>query len=273
MTVDVTIATRNSARTLGSCLEAVHSNIPFNKIIVIDGESTDDTLNIAKSFGAEIFVDDGLLGEVRYLQAQKCETKWIAYIDSDVYVYSSWWPRVSKFTTVPGVGMILALGHTPVDHLPIYEDYLGHMARKYGTAAFSNTLVKRDLVLSCRQLLDNIHAGEDTILAKHISKLNQKIVTIPEQLVFHDKNTFYEHPQAFLRWGQSSRILGGIDGLRNVLKTLKNNLRNWGTFTRETKRLSVSLLLYLIYLWICMVEGYLQAASENKPASTGKRRR
>ena len=257
MRIDVTIATKNSSRTIGNCLQAIRTNIPFRKIIVVDGQSKDNTLQIAKSLGAEIFIDTGLLGKVRYTQAEHCETQWIAYVDSDVYVYPSWWAEVSKFTSIPNVGMISALGHSPIDRLPIYEDYLSHMARKYGSVAFSNTLVRRELVLSCRELLNNIHAGEDTILARHLIKLDMRIITIPEQLAFHDKNTFHEHPGAFLRWGRSSRILGDVAGVRNVAKTLKNNLRNWWTFTRETRRLSFSLLLYLIFLWVCTLKGYL----------------
>jgi glycosyltransferase involved in cell wall biosynthesis len=255
--IDVTIATKNNGRTIGNCLQAIRANIPFRSIIVIDGQSTDNTLQIARSLGAKIFIDTGLLGKIRYAQAEHCETQWIAYVDSDVYVYPSWWAEVSKFTGVPDVGMISALGHSPIDRLPIYEDYLSYMARKYGNVAFSNTLVRRDLVLSCRELLSNIHAGEDSILARHITNLDMRIITIPEQLVFHDKNTFHEHPGAFLRWGCSARILGGIAGIRNVAKTLRNNLRNWWIFTSETRQLSFSLLLYLIFLWGCTLKGYL----------------
>ena len=258
-TIDVTVATKNSAHTLDKCLKAIRANIPVRRLVVVDGGSTDGTLAIAKKYGASVVIEPGPLGRVRYAQAQECSTEWIAYIDSDVYVYKSWWSEVSRHIGDEKVGMVLGFADAPVRTLPIYEIYLKHIARKFGTAAFSNTLVRRRLVLSCRGLLVNIHAGEDTVLARHLSKLNNKIITIPIALFYHDKTAFSDHPKAFYRWGQSSRLVGGTQGVRNLAKTLKNNLRNWLIFTLETKRVSVPLLAFLVYLWGWMLIGFIEA--------------
>jgi glycosyltransferase involved in cell wall biosynthesis len=257
MRIDASVATKNSAKTLGRCLRAIREGIPTEHLVVVDGGSTDNTIEIAKSFGADIKVNTGLLGSVRYSQAQACETDWIAIIDSDVYVYPSWWKEVSAYMKEPNVGMILAIGDAPVDRLSIYESYIEHIARRFGSVAFSNTLVRRELILACNQLLDNIHAGEDTIFGRYLRSLGMRVVTIQKRLVYHDKNIVDEHPDAFLRWGQSLRIRGGIEGARELAKTLKNNIRNWLIFTRETRRVSVNLLLFLLYLWLCTFQGYV----------------
>jgi glycosyltransferase involved in cell wall biosynthesis len=256
--IDVTVATKNSARTLDKCLQAIRANIPVRRLVIVDADSDDRTLAIAKKYDAIVVIEPGPLGRVRFVQAQNCGTDWIAYIDSDVYVYKSWWKEVSQYMGHEKVGMVLGFADAPVTTFPIYEAYLKHIARKFGTAAFSNTLVRRRLVLSCKDLLANIHAGEDTVLARHLDKLNSIIVTIPIALFYHDKAAVSDHPKAFYRWGQSSRLVGGKQGLKNLAKTLKNNIRNWWIFTFETKRLSLPLLAFLIYLWSWMLIGFVK---------------
>ena len=257
--IDVTVATKNSARTLEKCLGAILANIPVHRLVVVDAGSTDGTLEVCKQYRATVVTEPGPLGKVRYAQAENCVTHWIAFIDSDVYVYESWWNEVSRYINDEKVGMILGFADAPITTFPIYEVYLKHIARKFGTAAFSNTLVRRELVLSCKDLLANIHAGEDTVLARHLKRLNKTIVTIPIALVYHDKAAVSDHPKAFYRWGQSSRLVGGRRGVKNVAKTLKNNLRNWAIFTLDTHQLSIPLLAFLIYLWGWMLIGFVEA--------------
>ena len=257
MMIDASIATKNSAKTIARCIMAIRESIPIGRIVVVDGGSTDDTIAIAKSLGAEVRVNRGLLGRVRYFQAQTCSSDWIAIIDSDVYVDPSWWSEVSHYLEESAVGMILAIGDSPKDRLSIYEDYITYTAKRFGSIAFSNTLVRRKLILSCSELLNNVHAGEDTIFGRYLRRIGMRVVTVQKRLVYHDKNIVDEHPGAFLRWGQSLRIRGGKDSARELAKTLKNNLRNWLIFTKETRRLSISLLLFLLYLWFWAFSGYV----------------
>ena len=265
MSVDASIATKNSAKTIARCINAIYENIPVSRLIIVDGGSTDDTVAIARALGAHVILNKGLLGSVRYSQAQEASGEWIAIIDSDVYVYPSWWAEVSQYMKDPDVGMILAIGDSPKDRLPIYEDYVTHIAKRFGSVAFSNTLVRRKLILSCNELLRNVHAGEDTIFGRYLSSIGMRVVTVRKRLVFHDRNIVDEHPAALLRWGQSLRIRGGKDGARELAKTLKNNLRNWLIFTKETRRLSMTLLLFLLYLWLWTFIGYVGIIKATTP--------
>jgi hypothetical protein len=140
----------------------------------------------------------------------------------------------------------------------IYGDYVDHIAYRFGSAAFSNTLVRRELILSCRELTNRVHAGEDTVFARYLGRIGMRIVTVQKRLVYHDKNIVDEHPRAFLRWGESLRMRGGLYGARELIKTLKNNLRNWWVFTKDTHRLSLRLLIFLVYLWFWSLVGYLR---------------
>lgn len=84
----VTILTYNSATHLRRCLDSVQA---FDEILVVDGGSTDGTLDIAREFGARIVpqsetpgpIDDFTSVRIRSFQAAKHD--WIFWIDSDEF--------------------------------------------------------------------------------------------------------------------------------------------------------------------------------------------
>ncbi|MGD0423211.1 MAG: glycosyltransferase [Candidatus Bathyarchaeia archaeon] len=69
MSVETSIATKNSAKTIARCIKAIRESIPVSRLVVVDGGSTDDTVAIARSLGAHVILNKGLLGSVRYSQA------------------------------------------------------------------------------------------------------------------------------------------------------------------------------------------------------------
>ncbi len=88
----VEILTLNSGKTLRRCLESLKD---FDDIMVIDGNSTDDTASIAKEYGARIFpqsdapaynikIED--FSAVRNIGVREARHKWFLYIDSDEYI-------------------------------------------------------------------------------------------------------------------------------------------------------------------------------------------
>jgi glycosyltransferase involved in cell wall biosynthesis len=92
--IDVAVATKNNEATIRRCLGSIRQNIPVKHLIVVDGGSTYGMLTIARQFDTRIVTETGLLGRVRYRQAEESCTEWVAYVDSDVYVYPNWWPNL-----------------------------------------------------------------------------------------------------------------------------------------------------------------------------------
>lgn len=88
----IEILTRNSEQTLGQCLESVKD---FEDIIILDGNSTDRTLKIARHYGCRIFkqyeTNEPLVrindfSEVRNKGLAYAKFDWFMFIDSDEYL-------------------------------------------------------------------------------------------------------------------------------------------------------------------------------------------
>ena len=79
----VVILTRDSARTLKKCMDAVMFENP-SEIIAVDRLSTDSTIAILRRYGVRILVDNiGSLGFSRQLGAIAARNDYVAFVDSD----------------------------------------------------------------------------------------------------------------------------------------------------------------------------------------------
>jgi glycosyltransferase involved in cell wall biosynthesis len=80
----VVIPVRNAERLLSACLESALQERP-HAIIVVDGQSTDRSVEIAREFGATVISDEGRgLPVARQLGAELAATRYVALIDADV---------------------------------------------------------------------------------------------------------------------------------------------------------------------------------------------
>lgn len=84
--ISVVIITKNSEGTLEECLSAVQQNKPA-EIIVVDGNSADRTLEIARNYTSMIYSDEGGgKSGARQIGAERATQEYIAYVDSDVFL-------------------------------------------------------------------------------------------------------------------------------------------------------------------------------------------
>jgi glycosyltransferase involved in cell wall biosynthesis len=82
--ISVIVCAKNAERTIEQCLESVRKSRP-SEVIVVDGNSTDDTVGIARQFTENVYSDEGKgLAYARQLGAEKASSTYISYVDSDV---------------------------------------------------------------------------------------------------------------------------------------------------------------------------------------------
>ncbi len=88
--VSIVIPTRNSSRTLPICLSSISRQTYGNiEIIVVDGYSTDDTVEIARRFGAYISMHRGERAMAKNLGLIMASGKYVLFLDSDDGVNST----------------------------------------------------------------------------------------------------------------------------------------------------------------------------------------
>jgi len=77
------IATYNEEENIGDCLESIKDIV--DEIIIVDGSSTDKTVEIAKKYNAKVFLMDNPL--IFHINKQKAFDKatgdWVLYLDAD----------------------------------------------------------------------------------------------------------------------------------------------------------------------------------------------
>ena len=86
--ISVVIATFNEENNLTRCLQSVKDLA--EEIIVVDGSSTDKTVDIAKSFGAKVFVKENpsMFHINKQIAIDKAGNDWILQLDADEIITS-----------------------------------------------------------------------------------------------------------------------------------------------------------------------------------------
>jgi len=121
--LSIAIAVYNEEKNIGKCLESV--NNWAGEIIVVDGGSSDKTIDIAKQFTDKIIITDN--PPIFHLNKQKaldaCKGDWILQLDADEIVNQLLKNEIDKVVNETGIN-----GY----YLPRKNYFLGHWLQKGG---------------------------------------------------------------------------------------------------------------------------------------------
>jgi rSAM/selenodomain-associated transferase 2 len=98
-TLSVVIPTLNAARTLPATLAALRGGV--DDIVVADGGSSDDTVDIARVGGATVAVSERGRGIQLRTGAEAAACDWLLFLHADTRLQESWRHQVEDFTTDP----------------------------------------------------------------------------------------------------------------------------------------------------------------------------
>ena len=146
------VCTYNSAETLERCLGSIRKIAPTSRILVVDHYSKDDSVEIARKFGAEAFLESKGLGHARQLCFDLTKSKYLVFVDSDVEIIKRDFLSVATEALSEGtfgavVGM--AVGHKfpyglPASLLVLRKtDFLGKIVPDYIDARETFFIQKR----------------------------------------------------------------------------------------------------------------------------------
>ena len=94
--ITAVVLSRNSEKKIKECFSSLKNWA--DEIVVVDGQSTDDTVKIAESFGARVYSHPflGSFAEERNFGTNKASSEWILQLDSDEVVSEIFKKRCSE---------------------------------------------------------------------------------------------------------------------------------------------------------------------------------
>jgi glycosyltransferase involved in cell wall biosynthesis len=224
--IDVVMLTKNSNRPwFRRVLAAIKREIPVHHFIVVDGYSTDGTVDVVKEFfGDKVVVikTKAPLGCARYLGMRVVDTEWFVFIDSDVEVLPGWFKTVEKYMKYPRIYGVqgvykggvaskrVQLVSSPRRHLNI-KDVIKHgIVERYG-ADTAHVLLRKDVVrLINPAFLCELECGEDAYIAWKIIEAGYIYIRVGELRAIHYSSPEVVLSKALRRSFSFNGILYGI---------------------------------------------------------------
>jgi glycosyltransferase involved in cell wall biosynthesis len=188
--IDIIVLTMNSERVLRKCLASIYENVPVNKLIVVDGYSTDTTLEIVGAFQKKydnviLIQDKGTRGSARQKGIQEVETDWFMFVDSDVVLCDGWFIKAEKLVkddvgAVWGMEIWSVIRNTKI--LKLFERVTMKIFEKRGGT--HDLLVRRKAVEGIH-IPSHLHTYEDSYIRSWICKNGYKVVPAYEPYCIH----------------------------------------------------------------------------------------
>lgn len=198
MKIDVVLLTKNSVKPcLELCLKSIEREVPVNRLIVVDGGSTDGTLNVIKKYrdlNPLIIIDkDGNRATARQIGISKVETEFFAFIDSDVVLPPGWFKEAMKYFDDPSVGAVwgatIPLSPKKLKYFSamarFYKKSLTELSRQAGSirGMLHDTLIRTSAVEDIR-IPSCLHVMEDHYVRMHVEK-KYKWISTDKPYCFH----------------------------------------------------------------------------------------
>ncbi len=190
MDVDVVIIAKNSEHMLSECLKSVYKNVPINRLIVVDGGSTDKTLEIVREFQKKhrnilVLQDRGTRATARQKGIDQVKTEWFMFVDSDAVLCKDWFKKAEKHLG-QNVGAIWGIEVWSTIQNPVLLKTFLWITRKIfdlrgGT---HDTLIRTDLVKDI-EIPKFLHVFEDAYIKDWITQKGYKLIACYNPYCLH----------------------------------------------------------------------------------------
>ncbi|MCK4477818.1 glycosyltransferase family 2 protein [Candidatus Bathyarchaeota archaeon] len=194
MNVDVVVLTKDSEETLGKCLDSIYTNVPVNRLIVVDGCSTDKTLRIIRKFNKKynnvvLLSEKGTRGKARQKAIEQVMTEWFMFVDSDVILCNGWFEKAKKLLK-DGVGAIWGIEVWSVlKNTTILKLFERITMKIFGKRGGTHDLLVRYEAVKDIHIPSNLHIYEDAYIKSWICEKGYKVISAYEPYCIHHRPT------------------------------------------------------------------------------------
>lgn len=188
--VDIVVLTKDSDRRLRECLESVYANVPVNRLIVVDGYSTDKTLEILSEFEKKhgnvlVIQDKGTRATARRKGLRLVVTPWFMFVDSDVVLCKDWFVKACCLMQ-DDVGAIWGIEVWSTIHSPTLLKLFLRVTRKiFDVRGGTHDTLVRLASVNDMQVPGNLHVFEDAYIKEWIVKKDYKVIACYDPYCIH----------------------------------------------------------------------------------------
>ena len=200
--VSVVIPTKNSSRTLGNCLQSLARQEYTNfEIIVVDGHSKDNTIEIAKKYTDKVFLEEGgTRASGCNVGIQHAQGEIIAFTDDDCEAPKDWLKQiVSNFedetlavlggsTKTPEISSKIekAFGAVQKDLLSLTNSWESVRAACDNVIG-CNSAYRKATLIDAGGFNENLPTAEETELHFRLKKAGKQIRYLDSLYVLHNR--------------------------------------------------------------------------------------
>jgi glycosyltransferase involved in cell wall biosynthesis len=248
--ISVIIPVRNEADKIEQCLKAVFAqSLKPYEVIVVDGHSTDETVEKARKFPVRVFFQDyGACGAARQIGLENAEGEYIAFTDADCIPSENWLRSlVVEFREgIIGVGGgIKNIGKGLwIRSINLAQDTFLGGASSVQTRLFKkkrfvksisgcNSMYRKTDLVGVSGFNIHLSGADETELNRRLIKLKEgKLLYVPSAVVLHDHG--------------------------RGLKEFAKNMYHYGGWRRECRVWDLPALPPLIapFLFLTLIIGY-----------------
>lgn len=185
--VSVIIPTRNSSRTLRKCLESVSGQKYRNiETLVIDSDSQDNTIEIAKTYGAKIFRLFAERTIAKNWGVQRAKGDFVLFLDSDMMMESGVVSECVERAQNENVGgLIIPERTTGTGFWTMVRDF--ERSFYAGTKIESARFFYRNIVLEVGGFDEDLVTYEESTLPQKIALKGYKTDARIDSYILHDE--------------------------------------------------------------------------------------
>ncbi len=181
--VSMIVTTLNEEEYIGACLKSLkEQNYEKKEIIVVDSESKDRTLDIAKKYADKIIVENCIMPKGRNLGAKKAKGNILLFVDADIILPKNWLntilPYLNDNNTVAAYGDLLPREKDTKSKVVYYfQDFCNFFARSIKMPIFSKlgtaVAIKRDAFEKVGGYPEDRASCEDIALSLKLRKCGE----------------------------------------------------------------------------------------------------
>ncbi|MCW4018578.1 MAG: glycosyltransferase family 2 protein [Candidatus Bathyarchaeota archaeon] len=198
MKIDVVLLTKNSLQPcLKECVDSIYQNLPVNRLIVVDGGSTDGTLELLRGYPDVDFIDDsvGTRATARQKGIEAVITDWHVHVDSDVILSADWfnkaWANVTDSTGAVWGAAVPSEKHFYNINYAMSKLYRMDMKAllvkqmRGERCMMHDTLIRTAAVQDIR-IPPNLHIYEDDFIGRYIIRKGYRFLKVPSPYCLHN---------------------------------------------------------------------------------------